>query len=58
MKKINRREILNKLKAEGRDKKKVTLYLSEALYKEFQKACDGVPASRVIEEMIKKFNEN
>lgn len=55
MKKINRKELLNRLKAEGKDKKKVTFYLSEGLYKEFQKACDGVPASQVIEEVMRAF---
>ncbi len=55
MKKVNRKDILSKLKSEGKDKKKVTFYLSESLYKEFQKACDGVPASQVIEELMKDF---
>ncbi len=57
MKKISRKEILGKLKQEGKDKKKVTLYLSASLYKEFQNACDGVPASNVVEELIKLYIE-
>jgi hypothetical protein len=53
-KKVDRKKILEKARRKE-DKKKVTLYLSESLYEEFKEACDGIPASRVIEELLKDF---
>lgn len=55
MKKISRKQILARIRQREKDRKKVTLYLSESLYEEFKEACDGVPASQVIEELMKEF---
>lgn len=47
-------KILDRLKVEDDGKRqRVSLYLSESLYKDFRVACGNVPASRVIEELMR-----
>jgi len=57
---IDTNELFKKLREKGaRARGTVTMYLDRALFSDFQKLCDakGVSASRVIEEMIRKFFE-
>lgn len=51
---IDAQEILDKLTLEE-DREKVSLYLSRALYERFKRACGSAPASRVMEELMKRF---
>lgn len=48
-------EILKELKPKKRDRRKISLYLSEKLYRDFQTACADRPASRVIEILMERF---
>lgn len=53
---ISGKAILKRLEADrSKDKGRVTLYLSKGLYKEFKKKCGKVPASLVLEELLKEF---
>ncbi len=52
---IDGSKILAKVKANKSDRKNVTLYLSEAVYKKFQAACGELSASEVLEELLKEF---
>jgi hypothetical protein len=47
-------EMIDRL-TEAPDRIKVTFYISLSIYKNFQKACDKVSASKVIEEVMKQF---
>jgi hypothetical protein len=48
------KDILKRLdEAEGRGA--VSLYLDKELYKRFKKACGKVPASKVMEELMREF---
>ena len=51
--KIDGKKILKDLK-KG-DRKPVTLYLSEDIYKSFKKACGNVASSQLIEKLMKDF---
>ena len=57
--KVNGNEILRRL-SQGKkdDRTKVSLYLSKSLYEQFRKACGDVPASQVMEELMRLFNES
>lgn len=53
---IDGNEILQRLaKANKKDREQVTLYLSKSLYKEFKEHCGDIPASQVLEELLKAF---
>jgi hypothetical protein len=53
---IDGKEILARLAAAKKtDKDKVTLYLSRSLYRSFKDMCGEIPASVVIEELMKEF---
>jgi len=54
--KIDGKKILKDLK-KGRERKPVTLYLSQDLYLDFKKAC-GKASSKVIEKLMKEFLES
>ncbi len=57
--KINGKEILDRLAvANKNDREQVTLYLSKSLYKKFKEACGEIPASQVLEELLKVFIES
>ena len=60
MVKINATEIINKVKKVNSDRVRKSLYLSDSLYKEFEKICQkqGVPVSKVMEELINSFIES
>ncbi len=47
--------ILDTIKPRGSDRRKISLYLSEGLYKEFRETCGDKPASQVLEILMKKF---
>ena len=53
--KIDGKQILKKLSQGKLDREKVSLYLSKSLYRSFQKACGDVPASQVMEELMREF---
>jgi hypothetical protein len=53
---INGNEILEKLAAAKKeDRAKISLYLSKSLYKEFKDRCGDIPASVVLEQLIREF---
>ena len=53
---INGKAILKRLEAKRvGDKGRVTLYLSKSLYRDFKKKCGDIPASIVLEELLKEF---
>lgn len=54
---INAKEILQKLESAD-DRQKCSLYLSKSIYAEFKKNCKKVPVSKVMEELMKQFNES
>ncbi len=54
--KINSKEI--KERATKPPRKKVSLFLSEEIYDDFVKNCEGVTLSVVLEELMKAFNED
>ena len=54
--KINSAEI--RRKATKPSRKKVSLFLSEEIYNEFVKSCEGTTLSVVLEELMKAFNED
>lgn len=53
--KIEGRKLLAKLAKEQTDRTKISLYLSRDLYRDFRKACGEVPASQVMEELMRGF---
>lgn len=54
--KTDGKSILQKLAANQKtDREKVSLYLSKSLYEEFKKKCGEVPASQVMEELMRQF---
>jgi len=56
---INANHILFRLAAAKKnDRDKVTLYLSKSLYTDFKSICGDLPASLVIEELLKEFLES
>ena len=54
---IDAAQILDRVDG-NKDRKKVTFYLSEGLCNDFRLACDNMPVSRVIEELMKAFLES
>lgn len=56
--KINAKSILRKLESNKKGRKKLSFYLSVSLYEDFKEACDKVPASQVIEELMRLFVES
>jgi hypothetical protein len=56
----NASKILKQIKDEREANKRgrVTFYLNEKLYADFQKACKGEPASSVIEMLMRDFIAN
>lgn len=56
---IDGKSILKRLEAsKKRERKKVSLYLSEDLHERFMKACGDIPMSKVMEELMKGFIES
>lgn len=57
--KIDGKAILGRLAAaKKQDREKVSLYLSKSLYGAFKKACGDIPASVVMEELMREFVES
>lgn len=54
--KINSKEIKNKATKPSR--KKVSLFLNQAIYDEFVEKCENATISVVLEELMKAFNED
>jgi hypothetical protein len=54
---IDADEILKELSKKP-DRKQTSLYLSEGVYKQFQKDCDDTPPSQVVEMLMKLFSES
>lgn len=54
---VNGKKILEEIEKEKHDRKKVSLYLSGALYEKFVKECDkkGASASKVMEKLMEQF---
>jgi hypothetical protein len=53
---VDGKAILDRLAAAKKnDRDKVTLYLSRSLYHSFKTICGDIPASVVIEELMKQF---
>lgn len=53
--KVDAKAIKEKVRAKESDRKKLSFYLSENLYDEFRAACDDLPASQVIAELMRAF---
>ena len=53
---VDAKEILNRLKKADRIRR--TIYVSESVYEESQKACGKVSASNVLEELMRQFVES
>ena len=53
--KIDAKAIKDKLRAKESDRKKLSFYLSGSLYEQFKRACDDLPASQVLEELMRAF---
>ena len=51
---INAKKTIQKLKGET-DRTRLSLYLSQSVYAAFKEACEDIPPSRVIEELMKDF---
>jgi hypothetical protein len=51
---INAKKTIKKLKGEV-DRKRMSLYLSESIFTKFKAACENIPPSRVMEELMKEF---
>ena len=43
---------------EHKDRVKVSLYLSDSLYRKFKEVCGNAPASRVMEDLMKQLIES
>ena len=58
--KIDAKGIVADLKQAKSDKRKISLYLSGAIYESFKDKCDaeGVSPSEVAERLMKNFNES
>lgn len=56
--KVDAKAIKNKVRSKESDKKKLSFYLSEDLYEQFKSACDGLPASQILEELMRSFIES
>ena len=55
---INGKELLDLLnEARKDDRKQMSLYLSQSLYERLKKLCGVLPASIVVEALIKEFVE-
>lgn len=51
----NTEKLLNDLQNKATDRKAITLYLSETLYKDFRKFCKGAPVAPLIEQLMRDF---
>ena len=54
--KVDAKDILNRLKKEDRVRR--SIYVSEQVYEEFQKACGNIAVSPVLEELMRQFVES
>lgn len=54
---INAKKTIQKLKGET-DRTRMSLYLSQSIFSKFKEACEEIPPSRVIEELMKEFIES
>lgn len=50
------KKITDRLRGEA-DRVRMSLYLSQSIYKEFKEACGDISPSKVIEELMKEFTE-
>ena len=50
------KRVMEKVAAKTADKGKVSHYLSKNVYAEFKRKCGLVPASVVLEELMREFN--
>ena len=55
--KIDAREILERLGAKN-DRIRRSIFVSESIYSEFQKACGNVAVSTVLEDLMKQFTDS
>jgi hypothetical protein len=53
---VDAKELLTRLKKSDRIRR--SMYVSELIYEEFQKACGEVGVSPVLEELMKQFIES
>ena len=47
-------QLIQKLKGET-DRERFSLYLSSSVYNSFKEACEDIPPSRVVEELMRDF---
>lgn len=57
MVKVDAKDILNRLRDRD-DRVRKSIYVSESIYKEFEKACKNVKLSRVLEDLMIQFVES
>jgi hypothetical protein len=55
--KVDAKRILDRLRDRS-DRTRKSIYVSEGVYKEFEKSCGEVPISRVLEELMIQFIES
>lgn len=55
---IDADDILAELSSKRTDRKRFSLYLSEAVYKQFQKDCGDTAPSNVVEMLMRLFSDS
>ena len=53
--KVDAKAIKENVRSKESDRKKLSFYLSGSLYEQFKIACDELPASQVLEELMRAF---
>jgi hypothetical protein len=53
--KIESKALIKRLEDQKHDRKKITLFLSGALFEKFKKSCGDFSASQVMEELMREF---
>ena len=54
---MDAKKTIAKLKGEA-DRARMSLYLSQSIFKDFKEVCGDIAPSRVIEELMKEFIES
>lgn len=55
---IDAKITLQRLRGEATDKERISLYITKNTYDSFKLACEEIPVSRVIEQLMKEFIES
>lgn len=52
---IDAEKVLKRVRGTEPDRGRISLYFDKQLWKDFQNQCEGLAASRVIEELVREF---